>query len=171
MNRLPLLGARVDGARGTRRFLVLCAALLLVTGCSAADATARGDAVARYEAALAPLKKRSDVLERQFAHVQGKYYRGPAPLRRVLHEIIPQYAELLGQAKRIEVQGPELKKAQALLIASLDRQQDGLVLALHGLEQDNEAKLARAGRVLEQAEALVVRHRRVLAEAARGERH
>lgn len=165
MKRLPLLGARVDGARGTRRILALTVAMLLLTGCSAADAKADADAVAKYEAALAPLKKRSDVLEKEFAAVQGPHYRGPRQMRRVLAEIIPRYAELLEQTKAIEVDGPELQKAQAALVASLERQQDGLELALRGIDAGDRAMLARAGRDLERAQALVERHRRLLAEA------
>jgi hypothetical protein len=165
MNRLPVLGARGGGAGGTLRILVLLAALILLVGCSAADAKGKPDAVARYEAALAPLKKRSDVLERKFAHVQGAHYRGPAPMRRVLAEIIPEYAELLQETKGIEVEGEELKKAHAVLITSLERQQDGLELALRGIEANDRSMLARAGRDLERAQALVERHRRLLAEA------
>ena len=167
MNRLPPLDARVGGARGTRRILALLVAALLLTGCSAADAKGSADTVAKYESALAPLKKRSDVLEKKFASVQGAHYRGPRQMRRVLATIIPQYAELLDETRAIDVEGAELEKAQAALVASLERQQSGLELALRGIDHDDRAMLSRAGRQLERAQALVVRHRRLLAEARR----
>lgn len=159
MTRQPAPGARVCGARGRRRILVPAAALvLLLAGCSAADARGGADAVAQYEAALAPLKKRSDRLEEKFASVQGTHYRGPAQLRRVLAQIVPQYARLLERTRAIEVHGARLEQAHRLLVASLERQLDGL-------ERDDQALLQRAGRDLEKAQALVERHRRVLAEA------
>jgi hypothetical protein len=167
MNRLPLLDARVGEALWTRRILALLVAALLLTGCSAADAKGAADTVAKYESALAPLKKRSDVLEKKFASVQGAHYRGPRQMRRVLAAIIPQYAELLDETKAIDVEGPDLEKAQAALVASLERQQRGLELALRGIDHDDRTMLSRAGRELERAQDLVVRHRRLLADARR----
>jgi hypothetical protein len=147
--------------------LVLLVALLLVAGCSAADASNSADAVATYEAALAPLKKRSDVLEKRFAAVQGTGYTGPEQVRDVLAEIIPEYAELLRQTRAIEVEGPALEKAHETLIASLVLQQQGLELALRGMDEGDSAMVARAGRALEQAQRLVEKHRRLLAAARR----
>jgi hypothetical protein len=169
MNRLPVLGARVGRTGEALRVLVLVAALLLLVGCSAADAKGKVDAVAKYDAALAPLKKRSDVLEAQFARVQGRHYRGPQQMRRVLAEIIPKYAELLEETRAIEVEGDRLRKAHAMLIASLERQQDGLELALRGIDDDDRTELARAARNLERAQKLVERHRRLLAQVRRQE--
>lgn len=144
---------------------------MLVAGCLPADADA-GDGVdatvdspAAYEAALEPLKERSDVLEERFAAVQGEGYRGPGQVLRVLTEIIPEYAELLDETRAIEVEGTDLEKAHDLLLASLERQQEGLELALQGLEEGDTVLVAEGGHALKQAQALVRKHRRLLARA------
>ena len=165
MDRRPLLGAQVGAAGGARRILVVLVSLLFLMGCSAADARSSDDPVATYEAALAPLKKRSDVLEKQFAAVQGKGYRGPQQVIDVLAEIIPKYAELLDETRAIKPETPELVKAHKVLIQSLLLQQQGLTLALQGMRQGDSAKVARAGRALEQAQSLVDEHRRLVAAA------
>jgi hypothetical protein len=143
--------------------------MALVAGCSAADAEA-GDrqvvgTVAGYQAALDPLKERSDVLEERFAAVQGDRYTGPGQVRKVLAAIIPEYAELLDETRAIEVEGVELEKAHDALLASLERQQEGLELALRGMERDDAVLVAEGGRSLERAQALVKKHRRLLVQA------
>ena len=143
-------------------------ALVLVGGCSAgAEARDRMvvDTVASYQEALDPLKERSDILEEQFAAVQGDGYSGPEQVRDVLAEIIPEYAELLDQTKAIEVEGAALESAHDVLVASLERQQEGLELALRGLEQDDTVLVAEGGQALKQAESLVKKHRLLLARA------
>jgi hypothetical protein len=143
--------------------------MALVAGCFPADADDRAndpiDSPAAYDAALEPLKERSDVLEDRFAAVQGEGYRGPRQVRRVLSEIIPEYAALLDETRAIEVEGVDLEKAHDLLLASLMQQQDGLQLALRGLEQGDTVLVAEGGQTLKQAQALVRKHRRVLARA------
>jgi hypothetical protein len=146
------------------------AVLVLATGCSAAgamhgDSADAEEAIATYEAALAPLKKRSDVLEQKFAEVQGEGYSGPGQVRDVLVEIIPQYADLLEATQAIEVEGADLEKAHELLVASLERQQEGLELALRGMKEDDPTLVRRAGKALQEAQALVERHRDLLADA------
>jgi hypothetical protein len=142
---------------------------VLVAGCSTADAEP-GDrqvveTLASYQAALNPLKERSDLLEERFAAVQGDGYTGPEQVREVLAEIIPEYAELLDETKAIEVEGVELEKAHDALLASLERQQEGLELALRGMERDDAVLVAAGGRSLERAQALVKKHRRLLVQA------
>ena len=165
MARLPLLGASVRRAH----LFVVVAALLLFSGCSAAGAMGWGDSdedpVAAYEAALAPLKKRSDVLEQKFAEVQGQGYTGPEQVRSVLEEIIPEYAELLDETRDIEVASPDLQDAQEALVASLEKQQEGLELALRGMREGDPALVRQGGVALERAQALVDKHRRLLAAA------
>ncbi len=161
MDRRPLLGAQ----QGTRHIAALAAALALSAGCSAADATAT-DPVASYKEALAPLKQRSDVLEDEFAGAQAKGYDGPGALHDVLVEIIPEYAELLEETRAIEVDD-DLGDAQSALVASLEAQQRGLELALSGLEDDDAAKMRKAGNLLQKAQRLVDEHRRLLAKASR----
>lgn len=166
MARLPLLGALVGRAR---LVLVAVAGLLLVTGCSAAGALGwddtDGDPVAAYEDALAPLKERSDVLEEKFAAVQGPGYTGPERVREVLQEIIPEYAELLEATEQIEVDSPELEKAHEALVASLEKQQEGLELALRGMQTGDSEQVRRARVALTRAQALVEKHRTLLAAA------
>ena len=147
--------------------------MVLVAGCLPADADGgEGGAVdstidspAAYEAALEPLQERSDVLEERFGAVQGEGYRGPGQVRRVLAEIIPEYAVLLDETRAIEVEGTDLEKAHDLLLASLERQQEGLELALQGLEEGDTVLVAEGGQALKQAQALVRKHRRLLARA------
>lgn len=123
------------------------------------------DSVAGYDAALDPLKKRSDVLEEKFAAVQGDGYTGPERVRDVLTEIIPEYAELLEETRAIEIDQPALEKAHEVLVDSLERQQEGLELALRGMEQDDTVLVAEGGQALQEAERLVKQHRRLLARA------
>jgi len=142
---------------------------VLVAGCFPADADGGDeravDTTAAYEAALEPLKERSDVLEERFAAVQEEGYRGPGQVRRVLAEIIPEYAELLDETRTLEVEGADLEKAHELLLASLERQQEGLELALQGLEEGDTVLVAEGGQALKQAQTLVRKHRRLLARA------
>jgi len=142
---------------------------VLVAGCFPAGADGGDgravDTTAAYEAALEPLKKRSDVLEERFAEVQEEGYRGPGQVRRVLAEIIPEYAELLDETRALEVEGTDLEKAHELLLASLERQQEGLELALQGLEEGDTVLVAEGGQALKQAQTLVRKHRRLLARA------
>jgi hypothetical protein len=148
-------------------------ALGLVAGCSAADADASGkgeeattvDSVAAYDEVLEPLKKRSDVLEDRFAEVQGEGYSGPLTVRDVLTEIIPEFATLLEETRAIEVEGGELEEAHDVLIASLERQQEGLELALRALDEDDSALMAEAGAELREAQDLLEEHRDLLARA------
>jgi predicted nuclease with TOPRIM domain len=150
--------------------LALLAALVLVVGCSAAGAADRDDpvdTVARYDEALAPLKERSDVLEKRFAEVQGEGYTGPDQIRDVLSDIIPEYAVLLEKTREIEVEGAALEEAHRVLLESLERQQEGLELALEALDSDDSMRMVRAGRALEEAQRLVEEHRRLLARARR----
>lgn len=150
---------------------MLLAALVLglVTGCSVADASGkRGDnatvdSVSAYDAALAPLKKRSDVLERRFAEVQSEEYTGPDTVRDVLAEIVPEYAALLEDTRAIEVEGAELEEAHDVLLASLERQQEGLELALQALDEEDSDLIVEAGLALEEAQGLVDEHRTLLA--------
>jgi len=134
------------------------------TGASGADGTG-ADSVETYASRLAPLKERSDVLEERFASVQGEGYTGPEKVREVLVEIIPEYAELLEETRDIEPRGDELAEAHEVLIASLERQQEGLELALRGMEADDSAALSDAALALEEAQELVEEHRSLLAEA------
>lgn len=146
-------------------------ALGLVAGCSAADASGKGDkaatvrSVTAYDEALEPLKKRSDVLEDRFAEVQAEGYSGPLTVREALAEIIPEFATLLEETRAIEVEGPELEEAHDVLLASLERQQDGLELAVSALDEDNAALMAEAGTALEEAQRLLEEHRDLLARA------
>jgi len=138
-------------------------------GCSSAGASggedAEADPVETYQSTLAPLKERSDVLEERYASVQGEGYTGPEQVREVLVEIIPEYAELLEQTRDIEPPGDELAEAHAVLLASLERQQDGLELALRGMEEDDSGALSDAALALEEAQELVEEHRSLVAEA------
>src|SRR5512144_1322290 len=131
----------VVSTRGKRQLLAVLLALLLgsqlTSGCSlagaAAGATATADhhqAVAAYDDALKPLKARSDVLEERFAAVQRTDRGDPEQLREVLRKIIPAYAELLEEARRIRVEDAAVKVAHEALLASLEEQQKGLELAL-----------------------------------------
>ncbi len=165
MTRQPLLGAPAGVVPAVVRVLAVLAALTLAVGCSTADAKDTQDAVASYESALAPLKKRSDVLEERFAAAQGEDYTGPEQVREVLVEIIPEYAELLEETRDIEVEGRALEEAHEALIQSLELQQSGLEMALRGMEEGDAAEVARAGRALEKAQALVEEHRALLADA------
>jgi len=151
---------RVVGALATLTLVVGCSA----TGASGADGTG-ADSVETYASRLAPLKERSDVLEERFASVQGEGYTGPEKVREVLVEIIPEYAELLEETRDIEPRGDELAEAHEVLIASLERQQEGLELALRGMEADDSAALSDAALALEEAQELVEEHRSLLAEA------
>lgn len=132
---------------------------------AAAAAPVRVESVKEYDATLDPLRKRSDRLERRFAHVQGKGYSGPGRVREVLEEIVPEYAELIEEASTIDVRGQALGKAHDKLLASLEEQQRGLELALEGLVEDDTMLVARAGAKLDHAQQLLVAHRRLLASA------
>jgi hypothetical protein len=161
------------GLGGTRQVLALLAALVLglVTGCTTADATgegegvAVGDSVAAYDEALGPLKQRSDVLEDRFAEVQASDYTGPLTVRDVLAEIIPEFATLLEETRAIAVEGEALTEAHDVLLASLERQQEGLELALRALDENEPSLMAEAGEALEEAQDLVEEHRELLARA------
>ncbi|HSE10656.1 MAG TPA: hypothetical protein VLB29_18475 [Nocardioidaceae bacterium] len=121
-----------------------------------------------YDAALDPLKKRSDVLEDQFAAVQGDGYTGPDQVRDVLAEILPEFAALLEETRAIAVEDPALERAHAVLVASLERQQEGLERALKGLEEGDMVMVAEGGRALQDAERLLKQHRRLLSRARAG---
>ena len=97
--------------------------------------------------------------------MQGEGYTGPEQVREVLVEIIPEYAELLEETRDIEPRDDELAEAHEVLIASLERQQEGLELALRGMEADDSAALGDAALALEEAQKLVEEHRSLLAEA------
>lgn len=158
-------------ARGKRRLpavlVALLAGLLLVGGCSTADAAggSHGKAVTAYDEALQPLKERSDVLEQRFAAVQRHDDRDPERLRGVLEEIIPAYAELLEETRGIEVDDTEVKAAHESLLASLEEQQKGLELALRALDEGDSALMAKAGSSLVRARELLLEHRRLLRRA------
>ena len=158
-------------ARGKRRLpavlVGLLAGLLLVGGCSTADAAGggHGKAVTAYDEALRPLKERSDVLEQRFAAVQRHDNHDPEQLRRVLEEIIPAYAELLEEARGIGVDDAEVKAAHESLLASLEEQQKGLELALRALDEGDSALMEKAGSSLEKARELLLEHRRLLRRA------
>lgn len=135
---------------------------------AAAVTVVRVGSVAEYEAALEPLRKRSDVLERRFARAQGKDYTGPDRLREVLEDIVPEYAALLEEVRAVEVRHRPLARAHDVLLESLERQQEGLETARQGLAEDDSLLVARAGKRLVQAQDLLHTHRRLLAEARRG---
>jgi hypothetical protein len=151
--------------------LLAALALGLVAGCSTADASGKGDdatavdTVAAYDEALEPLRRRSDVLEDRFAEVQAEGYSGPLTVRGVLAEIIPEFATLLEETRGIEPEGVALEKAHGTLLESLERQQEGLELALRALDEDDPALMAEAGAVLQDAQSLVEEHRDLLARA------
>jgi hypothetical protein len=105
------------------------------------------------------------VLEDRFAEVQAEGYSGPLTVRDVLAEIIPEFATLLKETRAIEVEGPELEEAHDVLLASLERQQDGLELALSALDEGDAAPMAEAGTALEEAQRLLEEHRDLLARA------
>lgn len=136
-------------------------------GQRAAAAGAEVDSVKEYDATLDPLRKESDVLEKRFAHVQGRGYAGQARVRAVLEEIVPEYADLVDEAEAIEVRGKALGRAHRKLLASLAEQQRGLELALEGLVNDDTLLVAKAGARLDHAQQLLVQHRRLLAAARR----
>lgn len=136
-------------------------------GSHSAAAAVEVDSVRKYDATLDPLRRQSDLLEKRFAHVQGKGYTGPAKVRDVLEEIVPEYAELVDEAQGIEVRGKALARAHRKLLASLAEQQRGLELALEGLVDDDTLLVARAGARLDHAQRLLVQHRRLLAAARR----
>lgn len=152
---------------------------MLLVGCSISDAAGRtrspaeggrtstGDAVAAYDAALDPLRKRSDVLEERFAEVQAANYDGPDTVRDVLAEIIPEFAGLLEETRAIEVDDPVLVEAHRTLLASLERQQEGLEMALRALETGDDTLMAEAGLALKEAQGLVQEHRILLRRARR----
>jgi hypothetical protein len=153
---------------------------MLLVGCSVADASGRArgpseggptsaaEAVAAYNAALDPLRRRSDVLEQRFAEVQAANYDGPDTVRDVLAEIIPQYAGLLEQTRAIEVEHPALVETHEILLASLERQQEGLEMALRALDTGDDVLMAEAGLALKEAQGLVQEHRVLLRRARRG---
>jgi hypothetical protein len=161
------------GVGGTRQVLALLAALalVLVAGCSAADASGEGkdtspvDSAAAYDEALEPLRKRSDVLEDRFAEVQAEGYSGPLTVRGVLAEIIPEFATLLEDTRAIEVEGAALERAHDVLLESLEAQQEGLELALRALDEDDSALMAEAGTALQEAQRLLEEHRDLLTRA------
>ena len=135
---------------------------------AAAVTVVRVGSVEEYDAALEPLRERSDVLERRFALAQGKDYTGPERLREVLEEVVPEYAALLEEARAIEVRHRPLARAHDALLDSLERQQEGLEAALQGLAEDDSLLMARAGKRLVQAQELLRTHRSLLADARRG---
>ena len=154
--------------RGTRLLAGLLAALVLLGGCSmagAASGVSHADAVKDYDAALEPLKVRSDVLEERFAEIQQDEHADPQKVRQVLEEIIPAYAELLDKARLIEVDDEEVKAAHQELIASLEAQQKGLELALRSLKDGDSDLMSEAGSDLEEARQLLLKHRRLLSRA------
>lgn len=153
--------------RGTSLLVTLLAGLLLVGGCSVAGAAppSHQEAVAAYDAALKPLKHRSDILEERYAALRQAGHAGPAQVRQVLGELVPAYAALLAKARAIEVHDSGVKAAHEALLASLDAQQRGLRLALRALEQGDATMMARARASLERAERLLLEHRRLLKQA------
>lgn len=132
---------------------------------AAAVTVVRVASVAEYDAALEPLRQRSDVLERRFARAQRADGAGSDRLREVLAEIVPEYAALLERARAIDVRHRPLARAHDALLDSLERQQEGLETALDGLTEDDAVLLARAGEHLVRAQELQRTHRRLLAEA------
>ena len=172
-------GADMDliaSTRGKRQLLEVLLALLvgslLLGGCSTAGAAAgvttaadHRKAVAAYDAALKPLKERSDVLEERFAAVQRTDNDDPEQLREVLEEIIPAYAKLLQETRRIQVDDAAVKVAHESLLASLEEQQKGLELALRALDEGDSDLMTKAGTSLERARRLLLEHRRLLSRA------
>lgn len=134
---------------------------------AAAVTVVRVGSVEEYDAALEPLRRRSDVLERRFEDVQGPDRIDPQEVRRVLEEIVPEYATLLDRVRAIEIRHRPLAEAHQALLDSLERQQAGLENALQGLAEDDATLVARAGRQLVQADHLLREHRRLLADARR----
>lgn len=126
---------------------------------------ARVDTVAEYDAALEPLRRRSDVLERRFARAQSGGPAGPERVHDVLEETVRAYAGLLDEARAIEVRHRPLVRAHRALLDSLERQQEGLETALRGLAEDDAVLMARAGRKMVRAQELQALHRRLLARA------
>jgi uncharacterized membrane protein len=86
----------------------------------------------------------------------------------VLAEIIPQYAGLLEQTRAIEVEHPALVETHEILLASLERQQEGLEMALRALDTGDDVLMAEAGLALKEAQGLVQEHRVLLRRARRG---
>ncbi|HEX6246931.1 MAG TPA: hypothetical protein VFZ64_03595 [Nocardioidaceae bacterium] len=123
--------------------------------------------VEAYDAALDPLRKRSDVLEKRFARVQRPGRAGPDRVRDVLEEIVVEYADLLEESRAIEVEGGRLRRAHVALLASLEAQQEGLELALQGVETGDAALLAEAAALMSRAQEQLDEHRRLLARAGR----
>ena len=166
MTRQPVLGAL--GGRAGHGLALMLAPTILLAGCATAadaDAGSRADGVSAYDAALEPLRERSDVLERRFATVQ-QHSPDAAELAAALDDIVPAYADLLAKARAIEP-APEVRAAHAALIDSLESQQEGLELAQQAVEDGDPALMARAGRALNEAQALLDKHRHLLAEARR----
>ncbi|MGH3370764.1 MAG: hypothetical protein ACRDPR_12275 [Nocardioidaceae bacterium] len=149
--------------------VLLTVALAPVGACTAGDAAGRAgdreaDPVAAYETALAPLKRRSDVLEKRFATAQADG-ADPARIREVLEQVTTAYAGLLERTRAIEVDDPAVETAHESLLAGLEHQQRGLELALRAVETDDTALMEQAGAALAEAQRLMDEHRRLLARA------